>query len=468
MYDALTGAVVGPAQRPEHKVRVASAAVVPKPSSPKHSVLPVHGSYSSHAAMDGFVRHPNHVASASKVSEAPTKAKHNPHTHIVAHQPQPTKTLMRRAVKAPNLANTAGITQPKSTHALTSQTLKTPKIRTIAPLQAHHRSAARPKLASTAVDPFRARRAVAANRSNLVQHFTPVAAAGTVIAPAQIHPAQPTASNAPVAPPPAPIIPKSVPAATSPSAPLTQAPQRPVQHSNRQSDHRANMAPADIAALAHRAQVRNQAGQSNQAQPLNQAQRPSVLDLAAAAERDIFEEALAHATSHMEESPKQTAQEKLRTAKRKGKKHSKVFGIVASVAVFLLLCGFVAYQNKANIQLQLASAKAGFSASVPLYKPEGYSMAKLAYSTGSVATTYNKGNHSFSITQKKSNWDSQTLLENFVATSNEPYQGYESAGRTIYVYGEGKATWVNGGIWYQMTGANNLTNDQIVKVAASM
>lgn len=179
----------------------------------------------------------------------------------------------------------------------------------------------------------------------------------------------------------------------------------------------------------------------------------------------MFAQALAHATSHEEKTPKEAR----RSARRSGKRFRRVLGISASIAVFVALCGFVAYQNKTNIQLQLASAKAGFSASVPLYKPDGYTMNKLDYATGAVAVTYQKGNDSkFDIVQKRSNWDSQTLLENFVATSNEAYQGYQAGGRTIYVYGKGKATWVNGGIWYQIKDADNLSNDQIVKVAASM
>jgi hypothetical protein len=143
--------------------------------------------------------------------------------------------------------------------------------------------------------------------------------------------------------------------------------------------------------------------------------------------------------------------------------------IVASLALFVALCGFVAVQNRENIQLQLASAKAGFSVSSPLYRPDGYSLNKMTYSAGLAASLYkNQSNQSFTLSQKKSNWDSQTLLENFVATKGDSYKGYQSNGRTVYVFGEGNATWVNGGIWYQIQGADQLTNEQLVKIAASM
>ena len=185
-------------------------------------------------------------------------------------------------------------------------------------------------------------------------------------------------------------------------------------------------------------------------------------------DQDIFQKALAQATSHQQPAPKQSRLDSLKSAKRSGRKR-RALAIVGSLAIFVGLVGFVAFQNKTNIQLQMASAKAGFSAAIPLYKPDGYNMNKLDYGTGAVAMSYHNGDKGqFNIVQKKSNWDSQTLLENFVATTNEPYQGYQSNGRTIYVYGKGNATWVNGGIWYQIKDAKSLSNDQLVKVAASM
>jgi len=144
-------------------------------------------------------------------------------------------------------------------------------------------------------------------------------------------------------------------------------------------------------------------------------------------------------------------------------------GIAASAAVFLALFGFIGYQNRDDIRLQIASAKAGFPASAPLYKPDGFALSSMQYATGSVASVYQHGNsQNFTITQKKSNWDSQTLLENFVATKNGDYQGFQSNGRTVYVYDGGNATWVNGGIWYQIKATGNVSNEQLVRIAASM
>ena len=181
-------------------------------------------------------------------------------------------------------------------------------------------------------------------------------------------------------------------------------------------------------------------------------------------EQDIFEQALALATSHEQKPPKQSL---LRAARRR-KTMRRVFSIAASAAVFVSLAGFIAYQNKANIELQMASAKAGFPASAAGYTPAGYDMERVAYEAGTVATWYKSNDRTFSVIQKKSKWDSQTLLENHVATTSADYQGYAANGRTVYVYGKGRATWVNGGVWYQINAGDALSNEQLVKVAANM
>jgi hypothetical protein len=408
-YDALTGAMLGSAKRPEHRVRVAAIAAKQPPRAIK---APSQGV----ASMDGFVRAVHSTTGAAHHATTKKAA-----SHISAHHPQPTKTLMRRAVKTPAITSGA----------------KQPGIQAVTPLKPGLPSklSAKPMVSSGFIDPVRSHRAALINRSRLVNHFT-----ASRVAPQ--------------------LVSKF---ATTPAATAAAPRQQPAYNHN----------PAMASGMANTRSVNRT---TNPATSLGQ-KTPAALTAKAPAvaphqtnayeDQDIFEQALAHATSHQERPPKEST---LRSAKRGGKKHRRVLGFAGAAVAFLLMCSFVAYQNKANIQLQVASAKAGFSASVPLYKPAGYNMGKLAYSPGNVAMVFHDSasNAGFNVSQKKSNWDSQTLLENFVATSNQPYQGYESGGRTIYVYGRGKATWVNGGVWYQIDGANNLSSAQIVKVAASM
>jgi hypothetical protein len=174
----------------------------------------------------------------------------------------------------------------------------------------------------------------------------------------------------------------------------------------------------------------------------------------------LFEHALANATSHEEKEP---------TVKRRFK-HRRVTSSLAGLAAVLVVVGFVAYMNKASVEMQFASVRAGFQASLPNYTPVGYERKDMAASNGKVAITFvsptQKGH--FTLTQEASSWDSQTLFDSIVAADNTTYQAVQSNGRTIYIYGNDKAAWVDGGILYKITGNAKLDSDQVISLAASM
>lgn len=183
---------------------------------------------------------------------------------------------------------------------------------------------------------------------------------------------------------------------------------------------------------------------------------------------DVFQKALAHATSH-EQKPLHASK-----YERYHKKHRKPVARLASVSsaalAVVLVGGFLAYQNAANVTLRLASAKAGFAASLPAYRPSGFGVGKLAYSSGNVTINFHShsDDRSFALNEKPSNWDSDTLLNEFVASQSSTYQTVQTAGRTLYIYGDNNATWVNNGVWYQVDNNNGLSTKQLADIAASM
>jgi hypothetical protein len=182
---------------------------------------------------------------------------------------------------------------------------------------------------------------------------------------------------------------------------------------------------------------------------------------------DVFERALQRANSHLE-LPVDNRQKRVK--RRKSGVSKRVFGASVSALAVVLLAGFIAFQNQANLTIHYASNKAGFAANLPAYKPAGYSVGKFTYSPGQVGVTYanNASGQSFSMVQKQSSWDSQALRDDYVATQSQSYKTIESAGRTIYTYGNNSATWVNGGVWYQVDTAGSLTTEEIVNLATSM
>lgn len=171
----------------------------------------------------------------------------------------------------------------------------------------------------------------------------------------------------------------------------------------------------------------------------------------------IFEAALANARSH--EQPKH---------KPATKPHKRFAQISAGVASVLVLVGFIAYMNMSAIQLQVASMQAGFHAQLPSFKPTGYALTGGVHaSNGIVSFRFQSGDSSFNVQQQTSNWDSQTLLDNVVASADTAHKTYQGSGRTVYIYGN-NATWVNGGVLYSMKITGDISSQQIVNIAASM
>lgn len=180
---------------------------------------------------------------------------------------------------------------------------------------------------------------------------------------------------------------------------------------------------------------------------------------------DMFTAALHAATSHQQPPVKQHF-------KKQHKSRAHRILAVSGAALFgVVLIGLVVSQNMTNIRLQLASAKAGFSATLPGSQPSGYGVKNFSASSNIVTAHYKSNSDSdrqFTITEKPSTWDSATLRESYVKQITPNYQVVEEGGRTIFIYNNNTATWVNGGIWYTIDGANTLTNKQLIDLATSM
>lgn len=142
---------------------------------------------------------------------------------------------------------------------------------------------------------------------------------------------------------------------------------------------------------------------------------------------------------------------------------------LAGVAAMVILGGYLTYLNMPNISLRIAASQAGINASYPEYKPAGYSIKKLAaFENNQVVMEYTNQYKSLRLTQQASAWDSKTTLENIVKKqAGEAYHTDQTKGLTIYTYGN-QATWVNGGILYNLTFDESVSIDQVHKIATSL
>ena len=194
--------------------------------------------------------------------------------------------------------------------------------------------------------------------------------------------------------------------------------------------------------------------------PIEAAPKPAVT--AAKPKPDMFEAAIARATSH-EQSRAEPVHKHRRNRRR-------LLNVVAGIVAVLIITGFVGYLNAPNIELRIASVRAGFHATLPGYQPVGYAMARsVGTHNNQITLSFRSDNGTgFKLTQQPSSWDSATLYDNLIAATNTTHQTIESSGRTIYLFGNTNAAWVNGGVLYQINGTAELSNDQVGQIAASM
>jgi hypothetical protein len=179
---------------------------------------------------------------------------------------------------------------------------------------------------------------------------------------------------------------------------------------------------------------------------------------------DIFERALARANSHTQEFVDTIAPPKARRGIRRT--------LVAGGATFVILVVgvLIAYQNIPNIQLKLASSRAGFAASLPTYRPQGYNLGTFAAAPGAISVRYDNRatNSSYTIREQTSNMDSDSLRNDFVSVDDPNYNTVSSAGLTIFTYDNNNASWVNNGVWYQLSSNGSLSTTQLIDVASSL
>lgn len=170
---------------------------------------------------------------------------------------------------------------------------------------------------------------------------------------------------------------------------------------------------------------------------------------------DIFEAAIARASSH--------EQPKFHHPKRG--KHRRTVSVLVGLLSLLLLGGLLGYLNLNTIKLKVASARAGFSAQMPTYQPTGYVLGAVTTQSGNVSLNFRSGEKHYQLSQQPTNWNSQTLGDDIIASAGA--KTIESQGRIIYIY-DNTASWVSGGVRYDLTGNAELDEDDIAAIAASM
>lgn len=155
---------------------------------------------------------------------------------------------------------------------------------------------------------------------------------------------------------------------------------------------------------------------------------------------------------------------------KKTRQPLRVSSIMAACFGVMVLGGYLSYINMPNLSVRVAAAQAGVDAQYPGYTPSGYRFdGPVSYSNGQVLLTFsaNGGTSNYKINQQKSSWDSQAVLDNYVAAKTDTYDVNDTQGLTVYTYGN-NAAWVNHGVLYTISGNAPLKTEQVVKIATSL
>lgn len=183
----------------------------------------------------------------------------------------------------------------------------------------------------------------------------------------------------------------------------------------------------------------------------------------------LLDQALTQADSHKQALKYQAARHFWQRPGFLGKKP------LLKVAVVLLIVlgagGFVAWHKMPVLSVKVAGVRSHTKASLPAYKPTGYSLAGPAYvEGGAVILKYNTSNNNrgFDLAQQQSNLTSSSLAQTVVSPGS-PVQTSQVNGNTVYIYGPNNdASWVNNGILYTIKDHSKLSSDQIIKIVQGL
>lgn len=156
---------------------------------------------------------------------------------------------------------------------------------------------------------------------------------------------------------------------------------------------------------------------------------------------------------------------------RKKKKGGRIaLALLCSAVTVGALVAFVHF-NMPDISVRVAAMQTGIDASYPNIIPRGYTLSNVSSDKdGEIAMVFNNSEgNSFTLTEEKSTWDSNALLNNFVKKNmSADYSTMREQGITIYTEGD-LSTWVNGGILFKVKSSGKfLTKEQIRNLATSI
>lgn len=145
---------------------------------------------------------------------------------------------------------------------------------------------------------------------------------------------------------------------------------------------------------------------------------------------------------------------------------------IALLAIVIFSVGvYLAWHKMPMLSTKMAATKVHVGASIPAYKPDGYTMAEPASVKSNAVVLKYKGpsdQAGFDLTQEQSHLTSTGLAQS-VVPHGVTVQTSQVNGNTVYIYGPNNdAAWVNNGVLYKIKDYSRLTSDQIIKIVQGL
>lgn len=171
----------------------------------------------------------------------------------------------------------------------------------------------------------------------------------------------------------------------------------------------------------------------------------------------------------MEEPSPAARRSRQKSVRKKGRVKRFVLAFSCAAACVAGIV-YVVSSNVPDISVRVAAMQAGVESSYPSYVPTEFSLSDIKSNDKEIVLTFTNANsQSFTLSEKKSAWDSAALERNLVKEAwGDDYSTTHEQGITMYIH-ESSAAWVNGGVLYQITAKDDvLTKKQLRSIATSM
>ena len=163
---------------------------------------------------------------------------------------------------------------------------------------------------------------------------------------------------------------------------------------------------------------------------------------------------------------RQQQEEKKGFFKRRG------FIMAAGLAVIsVCVLGYLVYLNLPDLSVRVAAMQTGIENAYPSYVPSSYRLQGLVKEeNGTITMNFVKDEESkFTLIEKKSSWDSDAVLNNFVKDRwGDDYTVAKGQGLLVHISGS-NAVWVNGGVLYEIQDdSGKLSTDDLHDIAIGL